>query len=79
MSEELQLIKLSEDHVEQVNQFLRNNAFTEPVIATFNGEKSVEGTVLEEWNKTHVNYFFQVSPRGESDQLIVFFNFSLNG
>ena len=48
MSGTLDLITLSEEHVDQVNQFLRNNAFTEPVIATFNGDKPVEGSVLEE-------------------------------
>ena len=61
MSDELQLIKLSEDHVEQVNQFLRNNAFTEPVMATFNGEKPVEGTVLEERNENHARTSFSSS------------------
>ena len=61
MSDELQLIKLSEDHVEQVNQFLRNNAFTEPVMATFNGEKPVEGTVLEERNEIHERTSFSCS------------------
>ena len=57
MSGTLDLITLSEEHVDQVNQFLRNNAFTEPVIATFNGDKPVEGTVLEERGIDEIIYF----------------------